>query len=68
MLSIGFAIGVNYIILEGQLVLCYRFLSKQYNLKQLFKVNYQGQLSIIKVTFINSYQLLLDIKVTALWY
>ena len=28
MLTIGFGIGVNYIILEGQLVLCYRFLSK----------------------------------------
>ena len=27
-LTIGFAIGVNYIILEWQLVLCYRFLSK----------------------------------------
>ena len=24
----GVAIGVNYILLEGQLVLCYRFLSK----------------------------------------
>ena len=51
--------------MEGQLVLCYRFLSKTIQSKIIIKVTYQGQLTIIKVKSINSYQLLLDIKVTA---
>ena len=45
-LTIGFAIGVNYIILEGQLVLCYRFLSKNNTIlnsysRSIIKVSYQ---------------------------